>query len=70
MKFKATAIAGIAMAIFALPAFAHHSYSMFDGTKTVTLEGTVKEFQWVNPHAWILLMVPDDAALPSGALLQ
>jgi hypothetical protein len=43
---------------------------MFDGTKTVTLEGTVKEFQWVNPHAWILLMVPDDAALPSGALLQ
>ncbi len=59
MKFKALGIAGIAVTMFALPAFAHHSYSMFDGSKTVTLEGTLKEFQWVNPHAWILIMVPD-----------
>jgi len=35
-------------------AYAHHSFSMFDMTTTVTLEGTVKEFQWTNPHtfAW------------------
>src|SRR5262249_61496119 len=30
---------------------------MFDASKTVILEGSVKEFQWTNPHAWILLNV-------------
>jgi hypothetical protein len=34
-------------------ALAHHSFAMFDQTKQVTLKGTVKEFQWTNPHAWI-----------------
>ena len=40
-------------------AFAHHSFAMFDQTKQVTLKGKVKEFEWVNPHAWIRLMVMD-----------
>jgi hypothetical protein len=40
-------------------ALAHHSFAMFDQTREVTLKGTVKEFQWTNPHAWILLMVPN-----------
>ena len=35
---------------------AHHSFAMFDQTKQVTLNGTVKEFQWTNPHAFIELM--------------
>jgi hypothetical protein len=43
------------------PAFAHHSFAMFDNEKTVTLEGTVKEFQWTNPHSWVQLMVTDPA---------
>jgi len=30
---------------------------MFDAEKTKTLEGTVKEFQWTNPHSWILMTV-------------
>ncbi len=42
-------------------AFAHHSYTRFDMAKTVTLEGTVKEFQWTNPHVWIQLLVKDPA---------
>jgi hypothetical protein len=41
------------------PAFAHHSRSMFDQTKQITLVGTVKEFQWTNPHCWIQVLVPD-----------
>jgi hypothetical protein len=41
------------------PAFAHHSFAMFDRQKNVTLDGTVKEFQWTNPHIWIQLMVKD-----------
>jgi hypothetical protein len=39
----------------AAPALAHHSFAMFDQRKIVTLEGTVTEFQWTNPHAFIEL---------------
>jgi hypothetical protein len=42
----------------AYSAFAHHSGSMWDSSKTVVLEGTVREFQWTNPHCWIQLLVP------------
>ena len=33
--------------------------AMFDQTKTVTLSGTVKAFQWTNPHCYIQLVVKD-----------
>jgi hypothetical protein len=36
----------------ALPAAAHHSTAMFDFAKTVEVKGTIKEFQWTNPHTW------------------
>ena len=36
---------------------AHHSFAMFDNDKEVTLEGTVKEFQWTNPHIWVQVNV-------------
>jgi hypothetical protein len=29
---------------------------MFDRTKSVVIKGTLKEVQWINPHAWILLL--------------
>ena len=57
MKFRALGLAGIAVVMSAIPAFAHHSFAMFDAEKKVTLEGTVKEFQWTNPHSWILMTV-------------
>ena len=47
--------AGGALALLTAPAAAHHSFAMFDQTKIVTLEGTVAEFQWTNPHAFIEL---------------
>ena len=40
-------------------ALAHHSFAMFDKTRTIELHGVVKEFQWVNPHTWIELAVRD-----------
>jgi hypothetical protein len=40
----------------ALPASAHHSGAMFDRTKTVELTGTIKEYQFANPHVWIEVM--------------
>jgi hypothetical protein len=57
MKFGAPGCAGFALAMSAIPALAHHSFAMFDGKSTVSVEGTVKAFQWVYPHSWILLMV-------------
>lgn len=50
---------GLALAALAAPASAHHSYSMFDIDKTVTVEGTVKQFDWTNPHTWIQLVTLD-----------
>ena len=41
-------------------AFGHHSFAMFDQTKQVSLKGTVREFQWTNPHAFIQIEVPDE----------
>jgi Family of unknown function (DUF6152) len=39
---------------------AHHSFSMFDTTKKVTLKGTVTMFEWTNPHAYIEVDVPQE----------
>jgi hypothetical protein len=55
---RAALILGIAMWLSSPCALAHHSGAMFDRQKTVPLEGTVKEFQYTNPHCWILLLVP------------
>jgi len=50
-----------AIATLAAPtAGAHHSFASYDRTKNLTLTGTVREFQWTNPHAWIQVLVPDD----------
>jgi len=67
MTVKLIAGASVAAALFVAPAFAHHSFSMFDADKTVTLTGTVKEFEWTNPHAWLRIMVNDQA---SGKAVQ
>ena len=48
----------------AIPAFAHHSYAEFDTDKKLTLEGTVKQFEWTNPHSWLLIMVPNAKGEP------
>jgi Family of unknown function (DUF6152) len=60
MKLNALAVAGLAIVVSTIPALAHHSFSMFDAASSKTVEGTVKEFQWTNPHSWILMMVNDE----------
>ena len=44
--------------LLTVPAVAHHSTSMYDLGKTVTLNGTIKAFHWTNPHCSIDLLVP------------
>ncbi len=36
-------------------ALAHHSFAMFDSEHQVKLAGTVKSFEWANPHVYIEL---------------
>jgi hypothetical protein len=48
-----------ALLVGAGSAMAHHSFAMFDRDKEVTLNGTVREFQWTNPHAFIEIEVAD-----------
>jgi hypothetical protein len=59
MRRTAIGLAGIAAALLAAPALAHHSFAMFDQSQVLYLSGTVKEFEFVNPHAWLQLVVAD-----------
>jgi Family of unknown function (DUF6152) len=47
----------LALIGIAAPAFAHHSFAMYDPKQVLTVQATVKEFQWSNPHAivWVLV---------------
>jgi hypothetical protein len=54
----AVALAGMLGA--ASPVLAHHSFAMFEPTKTLTFKGTVKTFQWTNPHVILSVLVQPD----------
>jgi hypothetical protein len=58
---RSPALLGLAAALLSTaPALAHHSFAMFDRQKEVTLKGTVKEFQWTNPHSFIEIETADE----------
>ena len=59
MRIAPRVLLVVVLALLGSSAFAHHSRAMFDATKRVTLAGTVKDFQWTNPHCWIQVLVPD-----------
>jgi hypothetical protein len=52
----------VAVALFlGVPSiWAHHGLAAFDTTHTVKMEGTVTDFQWINPHAYIYADLKDD----------
>jgi hypothetical protein len=56
----AASIASLAMLAPAGMLQAHHSPAMFDTSKTVTLEGTLKLAELTTPHAWFWVSVPKD----------
>ncbi|HSQ96166.1 MAG TPA: DUF6152 family protein [Croceibacterium sp.] len=41
------------LALLAAPVVAHHSYAMFDMTRIVTLDATITQFKWQNPHSFM-----------------
>ena len=84
---RASAIKGLAASVVssllcghALPAYAHHSFSaVFDGTKPVSVTGTIVRVEWTNPHIWFYVEVaePDGgvtewafSAAPPGVLMR
>jgi Family of unknown function (DUF6152) len=70
MKLKNFVLGAMAVAMVAIPAVAHHSYAMFDASKTVTIEGTVKKFQWTNPHSLIFVTVTDASGLSADWAIE
>jgi Family of unknown function (DUF6152) len=50
------------------PVSAHHSYAMFDAANLVTVDATVKEFQWTNPHSWLQVMVDNKGVAEEWSL--
>jgi hypothetical protein len=50
---------GLSFLCLATTAGAHHSFAMFDRSQTESIAGTVKEFDLINPHGWLRVMVPD-----------
>jgi len=58
-KLRLFAFTGLAILLTGTSLLAHHSFAAFDMTKTSTLTGSVKEFQWLNPHSWIQMVVKD-----------
>ena len=59
MRFHFGLAAALAVVAAGVPAQAHHSFAMFDLQKQVTVSGTVRQFQWTNPHAYIQLVAKD-----------
>ena len=61
MKLNRTVVAAGALALAVVSAgaaSAHHAFSAeFDANAPVLLRGTVSKVEWINPHAWVHLMV-------------
>jgi hypothetical protein len=60
MKSKLLSVLAVAFAL-AIPVLAHHSFTMFDATKVLTITGTVTSFEWTNPHSYIEIDVADES---------
>ena len=43
----------VATFAFSAPASAHHSFSMFDKSRTLSINGSLYAVEWQNPHSWI-----------------
>jgi hypothetical protein len=64
MKDRKSALtAALLYTVISSPLNAHHSFAAFDMTKTVSMVCTVKEFQWINPHTWLIVVAPNEAGV-------
>jgi len=68
MRHKA--LTALAAALLAVPAIAHHSFAMFDMQTEATVVGTVTEFKWTNPHAFMALDAPGDNGVAASWAIE
>ena len=61
---KCAAFLGVAAVLASPVAQAHHSFAMFDSSRSITLHGTVSKYQWTNPHGYLEI----DAEQPGGEM--
>lgn len=52
-------VALLAVILCPAGAFSHHSNVAYEVTKVITITGVVKNFEWVNPHTWLHVIVDD-----------
>ena len=64
MKFKSLHRVLVLASALVAPAFAHHSFAMFDFDNTIKFNATVKEFRWTNPHVVLLVEGSPKAGAP------
>lgn len=64
MKMRMKQVAAVMIAALGMglmtTASAHHSFTMFDKSRTKLIEGTIAEWQYNNPHVWIYIDAPDE----------
>ena len=60
-KFLVVVVLGFAVAVACRPALAHHGAAAYDVSKTVTIKGTVKQWNWSNPHCLLFVDTTDDS---------
>jgi hypothetical protein len=63
---KAIVIAAVVASVLAQTSsvFSHHSQTMYEPDKKVTIEGVVTRWVWTNPHTWLFV----DLKLPDGSV--
>jgi hypothetical protein len=61
-KLRMLVVGALSLLVGAGAAVAHHSTAMFDMTHTVTIQGTVTQFDWTNPHTFIFMEVMNNGA--------
>ena len=61
MKRGALAVVVAAISMPLVTAYAHHSFTAtYDERSTIQIEGTLVQFMFRNPHAWVHVMAPDE----------
>ena len=61
---------GLVILAMAGTALAHHSFAVYDHTRTLSLKGTVTKWQWSNPHAYLDIDVPDASGVVKHYTLE
>ena len=70
MRFKSLTLAAAALAVAAVPAWAHHSHANYKTEEFINLTGTIKEVQWMNPHVWLYMEIADAQGRPKMWALE